>query len=386
MSQRAGSPQLLRRVNDAAALRALLAYGPATRLELETLIGLSKPATADLLLRLESDGQVRRAGLREGGKGPKAQLWSINGALAHVAAVDLTPHALDVAVADLRGEIVGEHRVEMPSPRERVGVTHLAPAVAAAAAAAGLRPDELRRVVVGLPGGVDPRTGQLGFAPHLPDWGGFDVLDRLRAELGTEVAVENDVNLVALDEMAAGRAVGFEDFVLIWIDEGVGAAVVSGGRLLRGAFGGAGELDFMPCADPVNTNAPVGGVARVTQVGAVLGTKPIAELARIHGLGAGLADALADPASAFFRELARRVALPVAGVVAVVDPELVVLSGEIGRAGGRALCDRVAAELSTLVVSRPAIEPSQVGGNPVRAGALRVALSRTREDIFAVHS
>src|SRR5690349_4469139 len=98
MSQRAGSPQLLRRVNDAAALRALLADGPATRLELESRIGLSKPATAELLLRLESDGQVRRAGLREGGKGPKAQLWTINAAIAHVAAVDLTPHSVDVAV------------------------------------------------------------------------------------------------------------------------------------------------------------------------------------------------------------------------------------------------------------------------------------------------
>jgi hypothetical protein len=77
--------------------------------------------------------------------------------------------------------------------------------------------------------------------------------------------------------------------------------------------------------------------------------------------------------------------VPDRSVQTVVDPALVVLSGAIGRAGGRALCELVAAELSTLVVSRPAIEPSRVGGNPVRAGPWG-ALSRVAEGILAVQS
>jgi DNA-binding Lrp family transcriptional regulator len=83
---RAGSPRLLREINDRAAIEALLRNGPLTRSELEGLIGLSKPATAQLLTRLETAGTVVRNGLRGGGRGPRAQLWSVNGALAHIAA------------------------------------------------------------------------------------------------------------------------------------------------------------------------------------------------------------------------------------------------------------------------------------------------------------
>ncbi|MCT9932272.1 ROK family protein [Planotetraspora sp. A-T 1434] len=391
MEHRAGSPQLLRQINDRAALLALLERGPLTRLELESQIGLSKPATADLLLRLERDGQLRRAGFREGGKGPRAQLWSVNGALAHVAAVDLTPQGLDVAVSDLRGEVVAEHR-HRARKNVDLGVEDLRLSVSVAAAEVGLTAGQLRRVVVGLPGSVDRRTGYLGFAPHLPAWQGFDVLERLAGALGTSVAVENDVNLVALDEMAAGQAAGVDDFALIWIGQGTGAAVVSDGRLLRGASGGAGEIDWMPSPTPPATGAHA--VPPRQRVGDMLSNDALKELARAHGLagddveGIVSGDLDADPATraAFLREVARRVALAVAGVVSVVDPELVVLAGDVGRAGGSALCDLVAGELAELVLPRPRIQPSLVTGNPVRSGALRLALAGAREEVFAIPS
>ncbi|MEU0568283.1 ROK family transcriptional regulator [Nonomuraea sp. NPDC005983] len=391
MGERAGSPQLLRQINDRVALLALLERGPLTRLELESHIGLSKPATADLLLRLEKSGHVRRAGFREGGKGPRAQLWSVNGAQAYVAAVDLTPQTLDVAVSDICGEIVAEYRYHAEK-NASLGVEDLRQSVALAAGEVGLATGELRRVVVGLPGSVDRRTGLLGFAPHLPGWQGFDVLERLAGSLATSVTVENDVNLVALDEMAVGRAVGLDDFVLIWIGRGTGAAVVSEGRLLRGASGGAGEIDWMPCPAPRATGGQA--VTHRQRVGDVLSSNALTELARTHGLAGDELDKLlagdlgADPAAcaAFRRDVAGRVALAVAGVVSVVDPELVVLAGDVGRAGGSALCGLVADELADLVLPRPDIQPSLVTGNPVRSGALRLALAQAREEVFAIPS
>ncbi len=96
---RAGSPRMLREINDRAAIEVLLREGPLTRAELEVAIGLSKPATAQLLTRLEHDDLVVKDGVRGGGRGPRAQLWAANGRLAHVAAVDLTPHLADFVVA-----------------------------------------------------------------------------------------------------------------------------------------------------------------------------------------------------------------------------------------------------------------------------------------------
>lgn len=383
---RAGSPRLLREINDRAAIEALLRNGPLTRAELEGIIGLSKPATAQLLTRLEEEGTVLRNGLRGGGRGPRAQLWTVNGALAHVAAIDLTPDAVDVVVADISGTTLTEHRAPMP----KTGVLDaFHSAVTKAAAQVGLTTDALHHVVVGSPGAVDPATGRLNYAPHMPGWENKDIPAELAALLDTPVTVENDVNLVALEEMIAGAAVGVKDFVLLWPADAVGAAVVVNGVLLRGATGGAGEIDAMRVPD--HAHAETGTDRTGSRYGDLLDSAAIARLARAHGVSArtgrsAVEKALgAGPAGReFLVDLARRIATGVANVVAVLDPELVLLSGGIAQAGGTALADLVADELRRLVVPRTPVRLALVTGKPVRSGALHCALSVVREQVFGL--
>ncbi len=383
---RAGSPRLLREINDRAAIEALLRNGPLTRSELEGLIGLSKPATAQLLTRLETEGTVLRNGLRGGGRGPRAQLWTVNGALAHVAAIDLTPDTVDVAIADISGTLLTEHSA--PMPRTDV-LESFHSAVTKAANQANLSPDDLRHVVVGSPGAVDPATGRLNYAPHMPGWEGIDIPGTLTSLLGTTVTMENDVNLVALEEMIAGRATDVKDFVLLWPADAVGAAVVVNGVLLRGATGGAGEIDAMQVPD--RANADTGTERTGSRYGDLLDSAAIVKLARAHGVSArsgrsAVSKALAEGISGreFLVDLARRIATGVANVIAVLDPELVLLSGDIAQAGGSTLADLVAAELRRLVVPRTPVKLALVTGKPVRSGALHSALSVVREQVFGL--
>ncbi|WP_329788087.1 ROK family protein [Lentzea sp. DG1S-22] len=384
---RAGSPRLLREINDRAAIEALLRNGPLTRSELEGLIGLSKPATAQLLTRLETASTVVRDGLRGGGRGPRAQLWSVNGALAHVAAVDLTPETVDIAIADISGAVLTEHKAPMPVKHGVLDA--FVSAVGKACGQAGLSPDQLLHVVVGCPGAVNPANGELGYAPHLPGWSGFDVPGRLRERLATSVSVENDVNLVALEEMVAGRAAEVRDFVVIWPADLVGAAVVVNGVLLHGASGGAGEIDGLMIPD--RAYADTGTDRSGGTFGELLSSTSICKLARAHGLparnghGAVRKALAAGPAGReFLGDLARRMATGVAGVVAVLDPELVLLSGDIAQAGGTTLNDLVAAELRQLVVPRTPVQLALVTGKPVRSGALHSALAFAREQVFGL--
>ncbi|MFE9743841.1 ROK family transcriptional regulator [Saccharothrix saharensis] len=383
---RAGSPRLLREINDRAAIEALLRNGPLTRAELEGIIGLSKPATAQLLTRLEDEGTVLRNGLRGGGRGPRAQLWTVNGALAHVAAVDLTPDSIDVAIADISGATLTEHRAPMPKTDV---LEAFRGAVTKAAAQAGLTTDAVHHVVVGSPGAVDTATGRLNYAPHMPGWADKDIPAELTALLDTSVTVENDVNLVALEEMVAGRAVGVKDFVLLWPADAVGAAVVVNGVLLRGATGGAGEIDAMRVPD--HAHADTGTDRAGSRYGDLLDSPGIARLARAHGVAARTGRAAVEKALSegtagreFLVDLARRIATGVANVVAVLDPELVLLSGDIAHAGGTTLADLVAAELRRLVVPRTPVRLALVTGKPVRSGALHAALSVAREQVFGL--
>ena len=386
---RAGSPRLLREINDRAAIEALLRNGPLTRAELEGLIGLSKPATAQLLTRLEESDTVQRNGLRGGGRGPRAQLWSVNGSLAYVAAVDLTPDNVDVAIADISGALLTEHRAPMPKAGKAEVLEAFHSAIGKAAGQAGLTPDALHHVVVGSPGAVDPATGKLAYAPHMPGWGGFDLLAELHVLLGTTVTVENDVNLVAVEEMIAGRATEVRDFVLIWPADAVGAAVVVNGVLLRGATGGAGEIDGLQIPD--RANAETGTDRTGGTFGELMDNGALVRLARAHGVAARTGEGAVRKALSsgpagreFLIDLARRIATGVAGVISVLDPELVLLSGDVAQAGGTTLVDLVSAEIRQLVVPRTPVQLALVTGKPVRSGALHTALSVAREQVFGL--
>lgn len=406
-----GTPSLLRAINDRAALMVLLERGPLTRPELGALTGLSKPTASQLLARLQEAGLVVLDGIREGLPGRTAELYRINASAAHVAALDVTPTRIAVAVADITGAVVSEYRLPTPGRSGGDIVEKVRAALDGACAGVklgdgdpgtetgtgtggGIDATALRRVVIGIGGAVDPSTGRLGYAAHIPGWHIPDVVGTLRDGVGVPVDVENDVNLVAQAEQARGAARGHQDYVLLWADEGIGSALVLGGRLHRGATGGAGEVGYMPAigaptARDVGRRADHGfqalaggpAVLRIMRAHGLRGTTPAAAV-RNAVLAAESGGRLAAAAGEALRELASRLAVGLAAITAVVDPEIVVLSGGVLIAGGDPLRELVERELHTLTIPRPPLRLSTVEGNPVLAGALDLALDTARDEIF----
>ncbi|MFG2001393.1 ROK family transcriptional regulator [Spirillospora sp. NPDC048911] len=379
-----GRPSLMRAINDRAALEVLLERGPLTRPQLSELTGISKPTASQLLARLEEAGLVVQDGIREGLPGRTAELYRIDPGAAYVAGLDVTPARIRAVVADLTGAVTGEHTLPTPA---RSGVDAVARVRAALEpAAAGIPRDRLRRVVIGIGGAVDPTTGRLGYAAHIPGWHVPDLGKRLTGALGTPVSIENDVNLSALAELSGGQDV--RDFVLLWVAEGVGMAVVLGGALHRGATGGAGEIGYMPVA-----GAPLMRDVRRTHTGGVhslTGGAAVLRLMRSHGFrgrdaATALGRAAADPDAGrpALTELATRLGAALATVVAVLDPQLIVLTGEVLRSGGEPLRALVERELHTMTIPRPPVRLSSVEGNPVLAGALHLALGDARTEVFS---
>jgi predicted NBD/HSP70 family sugar kinase len=378
---------MLREINDRAAIEVLLREGPLTRAELELAIGLSKPATAQLITRLEQDNLVVKAGVRGGGRGPRAQLWSANGSLAFVAAVDLTPHIADFVVADVAGIVLAEYRTPLPVHEGADVVGTFGEALQKVAGEAGITREQLAHVVIGAQGAFDPRTGLLSSAPHIPGWLGFDVPQKLSDDLGVDVLIENDVNLVAVEEMSVGQAQDVDDFVMVWLSEGVGGAVVIGRRLLRGATGGGGEIDWMRVPDPATVDTGDVWPEAGARFGNLVDSPAVCRLAAAHGITAETAwDAVAQAREGhpFLHDLARRVAGGVANLVAVADPQLVLLCGDTSRAGGENFAALVQEKLHELVLPRTPVGCASVQGNAVRAGALQSALATAREDVFGV--
>ncbi|MFI1467569.1 ROK family transcriptional regulator [Streptomyces wuyuanensis] len=390
-----GTPRVLRAMNDRAALDLLLEHGPLSRTRIGKLTGLSKPTASQLLARLEAAGLVAATGTTEGRPGPNAQLYAINARTAFAAGLDVTPKRIRAAVADITGTTVGEHVTETHGRRAAGVARQVGEALDGAVKAAGITRADVHRLVVGTPGAFDPSTGRLRYASHLPGWHSPTLLEELAAALPMPVEYENDVNLVAVAEQRLGAARGHDDFVLLWNEEGLGAALVIGGRLHRGFTGGAGEIGFLPVP-----GTPL--VRQVAKAGSggfqeLAGAQTVPRLARglgiadvpqgpHHEVAAGLLARAAEAEQGPYRTLlgtfATALATGLASMTAVLDPGLVVLSGPLIAAGGEPLRERVQSELAELAPSRPRLVIGDVQEHPVLRGALETALAATRDEVF----
>jgi predicted NBD/HSP70 family sugar kinase len=389
---RPGTPSLLRVLNDRAALDLLLGGELLTRSQISEYTGVSKVTVSQMLTRLEERGLVAIAGEQAGGRGPNAALYSVVPSSAYVAGLYVESDLVSAAVADVTGRRVAEVSGNPnggDDPVELVRGT-----VERACARAGIEVTRLSALVIGSPGVVDPRTGDPRLAVNLPAWH-EGALDALKDAWHKPVVIENDVNLAAMAERADGAAAGADDFVLVWLGVGLGLATILDGRLHRGTAGAAGEIGYLPVhGAPLHTDLrhPASGGFQSLAGGSV-----VRELAARHGFTAATpAEAVCaavaaadrsggtdDPADAFLGELAHRVAVGVASVCVVLDPGLVVLGGEVGRAGGTALADRVAAAVASIWPSRPRVVPTGVPGEPVLRGAMLAAVAQARSALLA---
>ena len=388
---RPGTPSLLRELNDRAALNLLLGGEMLTRSQISEYTGVSKVTVSQMLTRLEERGLVAIAGEQAGGRGPNAALYSVVPSSAYVAGLYVESELVSAAVADVTGRRVAEvsgNPNGADDPVELVRGT-----VERACASAGIEVRRLSALVIGSPGVVDPRTGDPRLAVNLPAWH-EGALDALKSAWHKPIAIENDVNLAAMAERADGAAAGADDFVLVWLGVGLGLATILGGQLHRGAAGAAGEIGYLPVhGAPLHTDIrhpasggfqSLAGGSAVRELAAKYGFAAPASAEAVQAALAAREDARrASAAEAFLGELAHRVAVGVASVCVVLDPGLVVLGGEVGRAGGTALADRVAAAVASIWPSRPRVVPTGVPGEPVLRGAMLAAVAQARAGLLA---
>ncbi|MFF8745012.1 MULTISPECIES: ROK family transcriptional regulator [Streptomyces] len=390
------SPSTARAINDRLALGLLQQHGPLTAAQLKTETGLSRPTVADLVERLGAAGLIEVVG--ESGavrRGPNAKLYGIVAGRAHLAALDVRLGSVSVVVTDLLGATLAEDALPIG------GDTGTGPAVERAAAllesaARAAGPVPLHSVGIGAPGLIDPATGELRDSTGLPAWH-RGLVRELQRRLPATVLVENETNLAAVAELREGAAKGRDTFVLLWLGQGIGAAVMLDGRLRQGASGGAGEIGFLPVPG-------VGGLPSAVDCAggfhSLAGSAALCELASAHGLldlatvseGGEEAAAVAtvraaleagEPGEPFLKEVADRLALGSAAVASVLDPGCVLLAGAVGHAGGPALAARVEERLAAMSPLRTEVRAGSLGDGAVLRGALITARDAAQDALFA---
>src|ERR1700739_4161123 len=214
-----------------------------TRTQISEYTGVSKVTVAQVRARLEERGLVTIVGEQAGTRGPNAALYSVVPSSAYVAGLYMDLDLVSAAVADVTGRRVAEVSVNPSSADDPTELVR--EVIERACASAGVDLARLSALVIGSPGVVDPQTGDPRLAVNLPAWH-EGALDALRDVLHKPVVIENDVNLAAMAERAAGAATGADAFVLVWLGGGLGLATMLRGQLHRGTAGAAGEIGYLP--------------------------------------------------------------------------------------------------------------------------------------------
>jgi predicted NBD/HSP70 family sugar kinase/DNA-binding transcriptional ArsR family regulator len=388
-------------MNESAALALLLERGELTRNELRELTGLSKPTVSEALRRLTEAGLANVVGHVSAGPGPNAEVYAANADAAYAVAISVrdsveTPDipSIAAAVCDLNGAIRG--RVEKAVDFARTDpIEAIAEAVADLCATSGIDSARIEHIQLGVAGSYDPRSDTIHHV-DVPGWSRVGLISQIRQRFGTEIGVDNDVNLAAVAERrrGAGAVRQADGFALLWLGEGLGLAIDLGGTLMRGARGGAGEIGYMPLFVPDTLGGHEQGKVDFHEL---VAGRAMLGLAAEHALDARTpAEVLTDAAAAvasggtgayaaksFLTALADRIAVGLAAVVAVLDPPLVVLGGELGQAGGQALADAVSMAMRRVAPLETTIAPTSIDDDAVLLGGLEAGLAAVREALIA---
>jgi glucokinase len=218
------------------------------------------------------------------------------------------------------------------------------------AAAAEVMDDGVTAIGVGMAGLIDVRSGILLSSPNLA-WRNVPLADGLGARFGLPVTVDNDATAAAWAESRLGASRGHQDSLFVGVGTGIGGGIVAGGRLVRGAYGFAGEIGHiivepggplcgcgnLGCWEQVASGLAVaraGKRAVTDEPGSLIARLADGDPGRATGeLVTEAAQGGDEVAVAILAKVGRRLGEGVAGLVNVLDPEVVVIGGGVGEAG-----------------------------------------------------
>lgn len=236
--------------DEAEVMRVLGRQERISRTEISHITGWSKAKTSQEIRSLVAKGFLVDMGEGTSQGGRKPRLLRLNDQLGYLVGMDIGATSIDLVLADVGGKVL-QSRSEPADVRQPPDAffTRCCNIILEMATVQGCRADQILGIGVGVPGPVDFSHAVLVAPPLMPDWESFPIRDFILQKFSTAyVVVDNDVNIMALGEQRAGDGTGIDHFIFIKIGTGIGAGIVSNGKIHRGIIGCAGDIGHI-CVD-----------------------------------------------------------------------------------------------------------------------------------------
>lgn len=329
-----GSQASLREANRQRVLEALRDQGAMTQVEIAGFTGLSPATVSNMVKELDSAGVVDLAPSIRNGR--RATLVSLTTGSTLVAGIAFGDRDVRVALGTGPRDVIGRQRMPLPADHAAdEGMDRASRLLLDLVEKAGKTMADVRAVGVGLPGPVDSVSGQVGSEGILPGWRGVAVADELSGRIQAPVLVDNTANLAALGELRSGALQGVQHGVYIKLSHGVGCGLILNGELFRGAAGTAGEIGHLT----IDENGPVCRCGNRGCLETYIGARGLLDaLAASHG-PLSLRDVIIRAKDGdvgcrrVLEDAGRHLGVAVAGLVNLVNPEVIVLGGQLAKVG-----------------------------------------------------
>ena len=382
----------MRGLNRSIVISAIREHATVSRADLVRFTSISPASVSAIVSDLIEEGLICEEGTTSSDLGRPGRLVRFADDVLFLGCDLASAEGFRVGLMRLSGELV-ECRV-LPVPAQAPSTDRVARLLTDYVIEATSRSVPVRVVGagVGVPGVVNPTTGHVQIAP-LFGWEDTEFGELLNDHLSIPVFVDNDAAFALAAEVDRGAATKARDAILMTFAEGVGGAVLLGGRSYRGR-GAAGELGYM-VTDISGARGALHGVG--TLEGKLF--ELVAEDARRDGIDTSLCEEqtarlihqLVCSRGAFqlsediTDQLVRTIAAALACSIALLDPEVVLLSGWI-ELGGQEMLDRVVEDVRRLVPSMPEMQFSSLGDDRVVIGGALAALRGTLADVQVVEA
>ncbi len=272
-------PELMRAINRFHVMDAIRRFGPVSRVEISERTDLSPTTVSAITAALLDDGLIatlQLGALRDASRGRPRVMLRLNPDAARVVGVKLAPDLITVAVTDFCASVISKLSLPIRIHRQTPAVIAdlVEDGVRRCVSDAELEMKDIAGLCVGLPGVVANATGVCRQSPIFSerDVGFGELLSR---RLGVAVAVDSDVNLVALAEHWFGQGRELDDFLVISVERSLGLGILHRGELFRGANGLGPDLGDFMVRGPSPGGARLGDLATEESV-----------LAEVEGLSA----------------------------------------------------------------------------------------------------
>ena len=372
--------------NVAVVLNLIRKYEPISRREIADRTGLSFQTVTNIMHNLLQSSVIQE-GLELRGNGVRqSRSVQINPNAAYAVGIHIDRAKLTLVLTNFKARVLWREEILLAADGSAHSILSLIPRIVdRAIAETGISKEQLLGLGLAVPGPIDIEAGCLLNVPNLNDWANHPIRSELEERLNLPVLLDEDVTAIVLGEQWCGWGTEHHNVLYLYVGIGIGLGIVSNGHALRGWKGNIGQIGHVQIdpAGPLCHCGKRGCLEAYCTADAILRDARIASLNRDHPTGPDLPklprrieDIVGSDDPIFvevLKQAAKRLGTALGEAIAILDPELVLLGGEMLHRLGDSFVQTLVLEIPKSAMPTKPLPPVKSSSFGADAGVIGAA-------------